>query len=702
MQSTEKEKPKPIAEQVVLQMEEQQPETPKKSTHENESTSPHRPPRAPTPATVRRATFAKTKSRFDERNYPNQSARSPTYEPTTVEEEIENTHSSTSTDDEEEDEIWNKEHEEESEKYKKKKKIKWRTIFEWVAFFVITTALVCSLTVESIKKQTKWSLEVWKWVLMVMVLFCGRLVSSWVIKIIVFFIERNFMLREKVLYFVFGLRKSFQNVIWLGLVLLSWTLMFSPDVQKHNPIFKKVFRALIGVLVGAIIWLIKIVLVKMLASSFHVATFFDRMKESVFHHYILDSLSGPPLDEIDVTVQKRKAFMASRSLPARLKDSKRISRRMGGSRKIDIEKLRKLSMESTASAWSVRRLMNYVTSSGLSTISRTIDDFAISESEITSEWEARMTAQRVFKNVAKPGAKYILEEDLLRFLRREDMQTIFPFFEGAVETGQVKKSAFRNWVVHAYIERRSLAHSLNDTKTAVQQLHKLASAIVSVVILVVFVLVMGLATSKVILLITSQLLLVGFMFQNTCKTIFEAIIFVFVMHPFDVGDRCKIDGVQMIVEEMNILTTVFLRFDKEKIYYPNSVLSTKPISNFYRSPDMLDAVDFTIDSSTSMDNINLLKKAIQAYIEGRPKYWTPSHSVIVKEILTLDKLNMSLNVTHTMNHQNFGERNLRRTELIFELKRIFETLGIKYQLLPQQIHVTQYTTASGGPTAQFQ
>ncbi|KAI3917805.1 hypothetical protein MKW92_008431 [Papaver armeniacum] len=111
------------------------------------------------------------------------------------------------------------------------------------------------------------------------------------------------------------------------------------------------------------------------------------------------------------------------------------------------------------------------------------------------------------------------------------MQTIFPFFEGAVETGQVKKSAFRNWVVHAYIERRSLAHSLNDTKTAVQQLHKLASAIVSVVIIVVFVLVMGLATSKVFLLITSQLLLVGFMFQNTCKTIFEAIIFVFVMHP---------------------------------------------------------------------------------------------------------------------------------------------------------------------------
>lgn len=67
----------------------------------------------------------------------------------------------------------------------------------------------------------------------------------------------------------------------------------------------------------------------------------------------------------------------------------------------------------------------------------------------------------------------------------------------------------------------------------------------------------------------------------------------------------------MFVEEMNILSTVFLRFDNEKIYYPNSVLLTKPISNFRRSPDMSDTVDFTIDVSTSFDNITALRKAIQ-------------------------------------------------------------------------------------------
>ena len=161
------------------------------------------------------------------------------------------------------------------------------------------------------------------------------------------------------------------------------------------------------------------------------------------------------------------------------------------------------------------------------------------------------------------------------------------------------------------MERKALAHSLNDTKTAVQQLHKLASAVVIVVIAVVSLLVMGVATTKVIFVVTSQLLLVGFMFQNMCKTIFESIIFVFVMHPFDVGDRCVVDGVQMVVEEMNILTTVFLRFDNEKVYYPNSVLLTKPISNFRRSPDMADNVEFCIDVATSADDIAAMRKAIQ-------------------------------------------------------------------------------------------
>ncbi|PHT32577.1 Mechanosensitive ion channel protein 6 [Capsicum baccatum] len=88
---------------------------------------------------------------------------------------------------------------------------------------------------------------------------------------------------------------------------------------------------------------------------------------------------------------------------------------------------------------------------------------------------------------------------------------------------------------------------------------------------------------------------------------------LFVMHPFD-----------MIVEEKNILTTVFLRYDNQKIIYPNSVLSTKPISNYYRSPHMGDSVDFCIHISTPMEKISMMKERITRYIENRSDHWYPA------------------------------------------------------------------------------
>lgn len=66
----------------------------------------------------------------------------------------------------------------------------------------------------------------------------------------------------------------------------------------------------------------------------------------------------------------------------------------------------------------------------------------------------------------------------------------------------------------------------------------------------------------------------------------------------------------MIVEEMNILTTVFLRYDNQKIVFPNYILLTKPIGNFYRSPDMGDAVEFCFHILTPPEKVSLARQRI--------------------------------------------------------------------------------------------
>ena len=73
----------------------------------------------------------------------------------------------------------------------------------------------------------------------------------------------------------------------------------------------------------------------------------------------------------------------------------------------------------------------------------------------------------------------------------------------------------------------------------------MVNVVVFIIVLIISLLILGIATKQFMTYLSSQLLLVAFIFGNTCKNIFEAIIFVFVMHPFDVGDRCEIDGVEV-------------------------------------------------------------------------------------------------------------------------------------------------------------
>ncbi|XP_077236314.1 mechanosensitive channel of small conductance-like 10 [Tasmannia lanceolata] len=681
------------------------------------SPSPNKPPKPPTDALTRRrslsrSVFSKPKSRFVEPSYPtslnqieensstmythasNSPYRNSPYRNSphrTASTPKENLKIATtpktpfSTALEEEEEKIYREYLPAREKWLKR--LKFGVLLEWVALVCVTALLIASLSIHRLQNFVIWGLEIWKWCLMVMVIFCGGLFTDWLIKVLVFLIEMNFVLRKKVLYFVYGLKRSVEMCIWSGLVLLTWLLLFDRGVERsHNTgkFLNYVSRTLGSVLIGSVMWLVKTLLVKILAASFHVNTFFDRIQESIFHQYILQCLSGPPVMELAERVGSTQSTgqLSFRSMKGKGSEEQEV---------IDVAKLHKMKQEKV-SALTMKRLVITIMSSGLSTISNTIDesvdeDGEQKDKEITSEWEAKVAAYQIFRNVSRPDCKYTDEEDLLRFLSKEEVDNILPQFEGAVETGKIKKSALRNWVVKVYLERKSLAHSLNDTKTAVRQLNKLAAALVIILIIIVWLLLMGFATTKVLVFISSQLLLVGFMFGNTCKMIFEAIIFVFVMHPFDVGDRCVIDGVQMIVEEMNILTTVFLKYDNEKIYYPNAVLATKPISNFYRSPDMRESVEFSVDVKTSMETIKALKERINRYIESKPQHWHPNHSVVVKEIEDVNKMKMALSVLHTMNHQNMGEKTSRRSELVFQLKKIFEELAIKYHLLPQEVHL---------------
>lgn len=86
--------------------------------------------------------------------------------------------------------------------------------------------------------------------------------------------------------------------------------------------------------------------------------------------------------------------------------------------------------------------------------------------------------------------------------------------------------------VCAFRERRALAFSLNDTKTAVNKLQQMLDIFVGIIIVIVWLLILKVASIQFFVFLSSQLLLVAFVFGNTCKAMFEGIVFFICDAPF--------------------------------------------------------------------------------------------------------------------------------------------------------------------------
>lgn len=86
------------------------------------------------------------------------------------------------------------------------------------------------------------------------------------------------------------------------------------------------------------------------------------------------------------------------------------------------------------------------------------------------------------------------------------------------------------------------------------------------------------------------------------------------------------------------------------------------------------------------------------YITSKPQHWQTSFGLVVLDIAEGGRFQLSLGLTHTMNHQDFGEKVERRSDLMWEVKRLLEELQMEYRLPSQEVHVKTLpgTTISTG------
>jgi small-conductance mechanosensitive channel len=89
-------------------------------------------------------------------------------------------------------------------------------------------------------------------------------------------------------------------------------------------------------------------------------------------------------------------------------------------------------------------------------------------------------------------------------------------------------------------ERKDLAFTLKDTKTIVGKLETILGFAIHILFIILYLVVFSVDVSKAWISFSSIIVAFSFIFSKAISDLFLAVVFLFVVHPFDVGDGIMI------------------------------------------------------------------------------------------------------------------------------------------------------------------
>ncbi|KAG0218515.1 hypothetical protein BGX33_006993 [Mortierella sp. NVP41] len=569
-------------------------------------------------------------------------------------------------------------------------------------------------TMEKVRKDTIVLVFTW-----LAVMWCVVCITNWGVDIIPVVIVRltslvasNRLEAVKSRLLIFVATKKYLK--WLfascwaagSFALLSTVIHPIIKDQPWQPILIKVLCAFIA---GFALVFVEKVLLQIISKNFHQTAYADRIKENKYAIQVLDRLGTSK------KVNKKIRPTHSRNSTAENGDfaspfgAGYRSRQASRSHSLDNSDTIHLTEPSSANSTPLGtpteqpgRLSTNVAphrraqrdSKGAKPndifkgINRTLHGIAMADStptkDINSTDNAKRLAKTLFYNLQGNGDDLMVEDFYPYFETEEAAKEAFAIFDKD-SNGDISKREMKEKIFYVYKERKDLHTSLRDLSQAVGKLDIIFLTIVTVVWLLIILSIFGTSVVQNMLSIGSFLVALSFVFGNSLKTLFENIVFLFITHPYDSGDLCNIDSTDMYVREVGLNSTMFVTWDGKRMYYPNNVLSQKPIHNVRRSPNMSEKIVLNVDCYTSQSKIFELRARMRDFLAKESKEFLPDMEIQIQEMDV--KLKISMVIEHKGNWQDSGRRWARRTKFNFALKDAVEDIGIKYYALPQRLEV---------------
>lgn len=291
-------------------------------------------------------------------------------------------------------------------------------------------------------------------------------------------------------------------------------------------------------------------------------------------------------------------------------------------------------------------------------------------------------AKRIWMSFVVEGNENLYVDDIIEVLgpgHRDEAEECFAAVD-ADSNGDISLDEMIRKVVEIGKERKAIGNSMKDISQALAVFDQVLLFIV--LLIVIFIFLAFFQSSFITTLATAgtALLSLSFVFAVTTQEFLGSCIFLFVKHPYDVGDRVDIAGSekeQLVVEKISLLYTVFNRIDKmQVVQVPNIVLNNLWIENVTRSKAMKEVVDINVSYDTSFEDIELLRLEMEKFVRApeNARDFQPDLVIGVAGVGDLDKLQLKIAIKHKSNWHNEAIRATRRSKfmcaLTLALKRV--------------------------------
>ena len=310
------------------------------------------------------------------------------------------------------------------------------------------------------------------------------------------------------------------------------------------------------------------------------------------------------------------------------------------------------------------------------------------ESDEMIRKEAKELSFLLLRNIlgAELSRPFIVARDLEPFFPTADeVKEAFLIFD-PTSTGKASLDSMIETVYRILKERSKIALTLTDQKSIVTKLQFVCQFVIQFLLILVFLWIWEIDIVSLSLSISSICLAFAFIFGNSIRQMYESVLFLFIVHSFDVGDWIQLPNGDVIkVEEIALMNIVSQRLDGRRLYIPIQSLQESTVINLSRSENLWESFAFLVDFDSQCSKaVEILNAELKTFVGSRKSEFTGLSGVIAR---AYEGAQHKMKIVAYWEYTHVGEDSERtgnsRSDLLLALCRTLDQAGIIHTIPPE-------------------